>query len=78
MISRGKELLRICPSNNLRVEFSVNGGRSWLLRFSGTISTGSFSDLMDNGREVLGRGAVHSGQNLFRKQYQCLGLGLGY
>lgn len=50
----GKELLRICPSNNLRVEFSINGGRSWLLRFSNTISTGSFSDLMDNGREVLG------------------------
>jgi len=54
MISRGKELLRICPSNNLRVEFSVNGGRSWLLRFSGTISIGYFSDLMDNGKEVLG------------------------
>jgi hypothetical protein len=54
MINRGKELLRICPSNNLRIEYSTNEGRSWMIRFSGSSSIGTFSDLMDNGKELLG------------------------
>jgi hypothetical protein len=54
MISRGKELLRICPNNSQRIEYSTNDGRSWIVRFSGNSSTGNFSDLMDNGKEILG------------------------
>ena len=44
MINRGKEMLRISP----------NQGRSWIARYSGSSSTGAFSDLMDAGKEILG------------------------
>ena len=54
MINRGKELIRICSSNTPRLEYSTNGGRSWVLRFSGNPSIGQFSDLTDNGKEILG------------------------
>ena len=54
MINRGKELIRICPSNTAKIECSTNSGRSWNLRFSGNSSTGQFNDLMDNGKEILG------------------------
>ena len=53
-ISRGKELLRICPSNTAKLEYSTNQGRSWILRFSGNSNTGQFSDLMENGKGILG------------------------
>lgn len=53
MINRGNELLRICTSNNLRLESSINGGRGWIVRFTGTVPIGSFSDLMDNGKEIM-------------------------
>jgi len=54
MINRGKELIRICPSNNAKLEFSTNNGRSWLVRFSGSSTQGDFGDLTDNGKELLG------------------------
>lgn len=54
MISRSKELIRICPTNTAKLEYSTNSGRSWLQRFNGNSSTGQFSDLMDNGKEILG------------------------
>ena len=54
MINRGKELLRICPTNTAKLEYSTNGGRYWIIRFNGNSSTGQFSDLMDNGKEILG------------------------
>lgn len=54
MINRGKELIRICPKDNKRIEFSTNQGRVWATRYSGSINIGEFSDLMDNGKEILG------------------------
>lgn len=54
MINRGKELIRICASNTAKLEYSTNGGRSWITRFCGNSTTGQFSDLMDNGKEILG------------------------
>lgn len=54
MINRGKELLRISPKDAKKIEYSSNDGRSWNGRFSGSSSTGEFSDLTDNGAEILG------------------------
>lgn len=53
MIHRGKELIRIAPSNKQKIEYSTNDGRSWVTRFSGS-SYGDFNELTDNGKEILG------------------------
>jgi hypothetical protein len=53
MIERGKELIRINPSNKQKIEYSTNDGRSWISRYSGS-SCGDFNDLNDNGKEILG------------------------
>jgi len=52
VISRGKELIRINPSNNNKIEYSTNDGRTWMNRYSSS-SCGDFSDLSDNGKEIL-------------------------
>lgn len=49
MINRGDELIRISPKDSKKIEYSTNQGRSWILRYNG-----SFSDLMDSGKEILG------------------------
>ncbi len=54
MIKRGNEFIRISPKDAKKIEYSTNDGRSWNSRFSGSTSTGEFSDLTDNGKEVLG------------------------
>ena len=54
MINRGKEMLRISPKDSKKIEYSTNQGRSWIVRYSGSSSTGAFSDLMDAGKEILG------------------------
>ncbi len=53
MIKRGKELIRINPTNKTKIEYSSNDGRSWNTRYSGS-SYGEFTDLQDNGIEILG------------------------
>ena len=53
MISRGKELIRICPANPNRLEYSPNQGRTWRLRYPGRGVLGQFLDLMDGGKELL-------------------------
>lgn len=53
MINRGKEMIRISPKQANKIEYSTNDGRSWMTRYSGT-SCGDFSDLVDNGKEILG------------------------
>ena len=53
MLNLGKELVRISPKDNRKIEYSNNGGTSWLSRYSGG-SAGAFSDLTDNGKEILG------------------------
>jgi hypothetical protein len=53
MINRGKEMIRISPKQANKIEYSTNDGRSWITRYSGS-SCGDFSDLVDNGKEILG------------------------
>jgi hypothetical protein len=53
MIQRGKELIRISPSNKQKIEYSTNEGRSWITRFSGS-TYGDFNELTDTGKEILG------------------------
>jgi hypothetical protein len=52
MITKGKELIRICPTNKQKIEYSTSDGRSWNTRYSGS-SCGDFNDLTDNGKEIL-------------------------
>ncbi len=52
MIKREKELIRICPKQATKIEYSTNDGKSWLTRYSGP-AYGNFSDLTDNGKEIL-------------------------
>lgn len=54
MINRGKEMLRISPKDNKKIEYSINQGRSWIVRYIGSSSTGAFSYLMDAGKKILG------------------------
>jgi hypothetical protein len=53
LLNRGKELIRINPSNPQRLEVSINSGRVWSLRFYGLSTVGAFIDLVDNGKEIL-------------------------
>lgn len=54
IINRGDELIRISPKDSKKIEYSTNQGRSWILRYNGSSNTGSFSDLTDSGKEILG------------------------
>ena len=47
-------MLRISPKDNKKIEYSINQGRNWMIRYNGSSITGSFSDLMDSGKEILG------------------------
>lgn len=51
MINTGEELIRINISKN-SIEYSTTEGRTWHNRFTGS-SCGDFSDLADNGKEIL-------------------------
>ena len=48
----GKEMLRISPKNPNHVEYSYNGGRSWLVRYLG-LTAGQFRDLQIVGSEIM-------------------------
>jgi hypothetical protein len=52
MLNRGKELLRICPTNAKKLEYSINDGRSWIPCYLSS-SAGEFIDLIDHGDEIL-------------------------
>jgi hypothetical protein len=52
MLNLDKELIRICPNNSQKLEYSTNDGRTWSQRYSGS-SYGDFEDLTDNGKEIL-------------------------
>ena len=52
LIHRGKELIRICPKDAHKIEYSTNDGRTWHIRCSSS-SYGEFQDLTDNGKEIL-------------------------
>ena len=51
LINFGNELLRINTTKNA-IEYSQNGGRSWVTQCSNT-SYGTFIDLLQYGREIL-------------------------
>lgn len=53
MIKRGKELIRISPKDNKKIEYSTTEGRSWNTRYTSS-GAGEFNDLTDNGKEILG------------------------
>jgi hypothetical protein len=52
MLHLDKELIRICPSDSQKLEYSPNDGRSWMNRYKSS-SCGDFEDLTDNGKEIL-------------------------
>ncbi|MCK9339921.1 MAG: hypothetical protein PHQ33_03750 [Bacteroidales bacterium] len=52
MIKFGEELIRINSKDARHLEYSKNGGTTWLVRYNG-ITCGNFYDLMDNGSELL-------------------------
>jgi len=52
LIVIGKEILRISPKNANHIEYSYNGGRSWLVRYLGT-TAGQFQDLQVVGDEII-------------------------
>lgn len=54
IITRGKELIRISPKDNKKLEKSTNGGVSWTSKFGGSSAVGEFQDLTDIGKEILG------------------------
>ena len=51
LINIGQELLRINTTKNA-IEYSQNGGRSWVTRCNST-PCGTFSDLLQVAREIL-------------------------
>ena len=53
MIIRGKELMRINPTDNTKIQCSHDNGLNWFNR-STSDSFGKFTDLVDNGNEILG------------------------
>lgn len=65
IITVGKELLRINSAKN-SIEFSINGGRSWAFRCTGS-SYGTFIDLLQYGREVL----ACTSKGLYYSQNEC-------
>ena len=52
MITKDGELIRICPKQNNKIEYSTTSGRSWHTRSSSS-SYGDFQDLTDAGKELL-------------------------
>ena len=51
-IDLGKELLRICPTDNNKIEYSTTNGKSWYSRCKGS-SAGDFYDLAVFGDEIF-------------------------
>ena len=52
LINTGSELLQINTAKN-SIEYSSNGGRSWVTRCSSSTSYGTFISLLPYGREIL-------------------------
>ena len=52
MIMLGKEMIRISPTNACKIEYSMDNGRTWLMRNSDPYH-GEFRDLMLNGSEII-------------------------
>lgn len=48
----GQELIRICPTDDNKLEYSTNNGKIWNTRYSGS-SYGDFYDLVAFGNELF-------------------------
>lgn len=68
MINCGKKLIRISPKDATKIEFSTNNGLSWIKCFNGQKNVGTFSDLSNNGKEILGT----TDKGLFYSTNECL------
>jgi hypothetical protein len=53
MIQLNNELIRICPNNKQKIEYSRNNGITWIIRYAGA-SCGDFNDIIDDGKEIIG------------------------
>ena len=54
VIKKGKELIRICPTNTLKIEFSIDAGETWKIRYMGNpTSPGAFLDLEEGGKDLV-------------------------
>ena len=64
MVTMGKELIRICPTNAKKIERSNNNGGTWYPRHTATSFT--FRDLLVSGNELLAqtdKGLYYSNNN---------------
>lgn len=52
LISYGAEMIRISPKSPSKIEYSKNGGSSWISRYTGS-SYGEFMSLSDGGNVLL-------------------------
>jgi len=50
MVTFKNEVVRICPSNAKKIEYSKNNGASWVTRYTGSQV---FQDLVASGDEIL-------------------------
>ena len=50
MVTFKNEVVRICPSNAKKIEYSKNNGSTWNTRYSGSYT---FQDLVVSGDELL-------------------------
>lgn len=62
ILNLGKELIRISPSDNKKIEWSKDG-KVWILRCNASY-TGGFESLIVNGNEIL---AVTAKGNYYSK-----------
>ncbi len=53
MIILNKEILRICPANPNKLEYSTTQGKNWVLRYVSNLIVGEFKDLLDTGKELI-------------------------
>lgn len=54
MINHGKEMLRISPKDNKKIEYSTNQGRTWMVCYNGLSNIGVFCNLMGPDKEIPG------------------------
>jgi hypothetical protein len=66
-IKKGRELIRICVENNLKLEYSKDAGANWSNRYMGNPTLpGNFKDLSVSGKDLMGetdKGLFYSKNN---------------
>lgn len=66
-IKKGRELIRICEENTLKLEYSKDAGETWSSRYMGNpTQPGNFNSLSVNGKDLMGetdKGLFYSKNN---------------